>query len=520
MGSAQRVVIAEDDFLVREKLRGVLEDAGYRVVGHASSGTQAVALTAELQPDVVMMDIDLRELDGLAAARHITAECPTPIVALTAHESADLVAQASKSGVGYYLVKPAGRREIARAIAIAVARFEDWMELRRLNASLQDEITERKRAEEALSRSEARFRTLFEAMIEGVALHKLIYDEAGDPVDYRILHTNPAYERHTGISPTRAQGTLASELYGTDTRPPYLEIYTRVAETGTPTSFTTYFPPLSKHFHISVFSPAKGQFATIFQDVTPYKRMEEQLEEYAAQLQRSNQELEQFAYVVSHDLQAPLRMISGYLKLLLGEYQGGELNDEETEELLNYAMNGTKRMQAMICGLLDLSRVETRGQEFTPVAVREIVEYTLQVLWEELANADAQVSCDPLPMVMGDEAQLTQVFQNLIANAVKFRQPDTPPQVHIAAQRQDGEWLFSVQDNGIGINPSQAQRVFQIFQRLHTEEEYPGVGIGLALCKRIVERHGGHIWVETEPEQGTAFCFTLPACEEGTACAS
>jgi light-regulated signal transduction histidine kinase (bacteriophytochrome) len=175
------------------------------------------------------------------------------------------------------------------------------------------------------------------------------------------------------------------------------------------------------------------------------------------------------------------------------------------------------RMQQMIDALLDLSRVKTRGNELVPTDVEALLTRTLNALRRAIEDAEAVITHDPLPMVMADRAQLTQVFQNLIANALKFQRQDVEPRVHIAAERTGEMWTFSVTDNGIGIDPAHTERIFHIFQRLHTEAEYPGTGIGLALCKRIVERHGGRIWVESAPGAGSTFYFTLRAMvDDGT----
>lgn len=244
-------------------------------------------------------------------------------------------------------------------------------------------------------------------------------------------------------------------------------------------------------------------------DVTMQRQAEKKIERYAAELKRSNKELEQFAYVISHDLQEPARMVESYLKLLRRRYQG-QL-DDKADVFIDYAVDGAKRMQEMIAALLDLSRVETLGAAFTPTDVEAVLERTLRSLNKTIEDADAHVTHSPLPTVAADQAQLAQVFQNLIINAIKFQREGVPPRVHIAATPKDAMWVFSVADNGIGINPKQTDRIFQIFQRLHTREEYPGTGIGLALCKRIVERHSGQIWVESTPNKGSTFFFTLPA---------
>ncbi|MCX7680945.1 MAG: GAF domain-containing protein [Anaerolineae bacterium] len=243
-------------------------------------------------------------------------------------------------------------------------------------------------------------------------------------------------------------------------------------------------------------------------------RLLESLQESAADLERSNRDLQQFAYVISHDLQEPLRMVASYLRLLEQRYQT-EL-DSQAREFIGYAVDGAIRLQDMIKALLDLSRVETRGKEFAPTDCEALLARVLHDLHFAIEESGAVITHDPMPTVLADEAQLGQVFQNLIENAIKFRRQDEPPRIHVSAQRHltdrkpgGSGWLFSVRDNGIGIDPAQFERIFQIFQRLHTREEYPGTGIGLALCRRIVERHGGRMWVESQPGHGSTFYFTI-----------
>jgi len=232
------------------------------------------------------------------------------------------------------------------------------------------------------------------------------------------------------------------------------------------------------------------------------------LEKSIAELARSNADLQQFAYVASHDLQEPLRMVASYTQLLAKRYKGKL--DEDADEFIAYAVNGANRMQALIQDLLAFSRVDTQGQLFEPTSVETLLGYALDNLKGAIEESGAVVTHDPLPTVMADERQLLHLLQNLLSNAIKFRGPE-PPHVHLSAERRDSEWLLSVRDNGIGIDPQYAERIFVIFQRLHTNAEYPGTGIGLALCKKIVERHGGRIWMESQLRQGATFYFTLPA---------
>ena len=224
------------------------------------------------------------------------------------------------------------------------------------------------------------------------------------------------------------------------------------------------------------------------------------------ELARSNKELQQFAYVASHDLQEPLRMVNSYLQLLEQRYKGKL--DADADDFIHFAVDGAQRMKALIESLLHYSRVTTAGKSPKPVDTEALLKTIIQNMEVIISEKKAAITHDPLPAVTADEVQLGQVLQNLIGNAFKFS-GEEPPRVHIASEHTDGGILFSVSDNGIGIDPDFKERVFEIFQRLHGREEYPGTGIGLAICKRIVERHGGRIWVESEKGKGATFYFTI-----------
>jgi PAS domain S-box-containing protein len=266
-------------------------------------------------------------------------------------------------------------------------------------------------------------------------------------------------------------------------------------------------------------------------DITDRKNAEEELRKYrehleelveqrtaelkkmADELTRSNKDLKEFAYVVSHDLKEPLQVIKGFLMLFEKRYK--DKLDEKANEIIRFTVDGAKRMQELIKDLLEYSQVGNRGKEFKPTDCSLILNKAISNLKVSIEESRAVVTHDTLPMVMADAIQLSSLFQNLIGNAIKFHGSEAP-MVHISTERKGDEWLFSVRDNGIGIDPKFADRIFAVFQRMHSSDEYPGTGIGLAICKKIVEHHGGRIWVESEPGKGATFYFTIPERQANT----
>ena len=244
-------------------------------------------------------------------------------------------------------------------------------------------------------------------------------------------------------------------------------------------------------------------------DITDHRLAQDVLEHQARELARSNADLQQFAFVASHDLQEPLRMVASFTDLLARRYRGRL--DAKADEYIAFAVDGAKRMQRLIHDLLAYSRIGTDRQRHEPCDTGALFDRAVRDLDLAIRECGAEVTRGPLPTVPGDPTQLAQVFQNLIGNAVKFRSAD-PPRVRVEAEMKDDAWLFSVRDNGVGIERRFAERVFEIFQRLHRHDQYTGTGIGLAICKRIVEQHGGRIWVESTPGEGSVFRFTIAAC--------
>jgi PAS domain S-box-containing protein len=251
-------------------------------------------------------------------------------------------------------------------------------------------------------------------------------------------------------------------------------------------------------------------YTAVLRDVSERRRAEEALNTQAQELARSNADLEQFAYVASHDLQEPLRMVASYTQLLARRYK--DRLDDDAHEFIAYAVDGVTRMQALINDLLAYSRAGSRTSTPVPTDLNAVLQRVLVSLAAAIEESGAEVTSGPLPTLPADGSQIAQVLQNLIGNAIKFR-GEQPPRVHVSARLEGGTWTLSVRDNGIGIAPEFAERIWVIFQRLHSRAEYPGTGIGLAICKKIVERHGGRIWVQPAPEGGSDFRFTLPQPE-------
>ncbi|MFP8954760.1 PAS domain S-box protein [Natrialbaceae archaeon A-arb3/5] len=382
------------------------------------------------------------------------------------------------------------------------------------------DISERKKRERELEESEQRYRTLAENFPNGVVT---LFDH---DLEY-TLAAGQGFDK-IPVDPAEAEGKHFDDVWPDETSDALRSVL-RAALDGEERSVELEYAGREWVIYSVPIADKQGDvFAgvTMAHDITERKEYQRQLEETISRLEESNKRLEQFAYAASHDLQEPLRMVSSYLRLIEVRY-ADEL-DEDGEEFLEFAVNGADRMRDMIEGLLAYSRVETQGDPFEPVELDDILEGVLNDLQVRIEETDTEITAEPLPRIEGDASQLRQVFQNLLSNAIEYR-GDEPPRIHVDAERQGREWVISVHDDGIGIDPSDQESVFEIFQRLHSRNEHSGTGIGLALCQRIIERHGaqaseasvssagsqsesagGDIWVESEPGEGSTFSFSVP----------
>jgi PAS domain S-box-containing protein len=378
------------------------------------------------------------------------------------------------------------------------------------------EISERKRTEAALHRYAER-EQLFVAVVE--SSDDAIVTKTLDGV---ITSWNQAAERLFGFSAQEAIGKSIDIIVPNELRNEVRMILDRIGRDEKVDHHDTIRTSKDgRRIDVSLsISPVKsrtGQIvgaAKVARDITAKKRDQQALATRSEELQRSNADLEQFAYVASHDLQEPLRMVSTYTQLL-SEHYAGTL-DEKARKYMNYSLDGSRRMLQLIKDLLAYSRVGTEGKTLGPIRSEIVVKNVLDGLKIAIEESQAKIVYGNLPSVHADKVQLAQVFQNLVGNALKFR-GERLPHIHIGAEQNNGRWMFRVEDNGIGIDKQYSEVVFQMFQRLHERDRYGGSGIGLAITKKIVERHGGRIWFDSEPEKGSTFYFTMPATERDIA---
>lgn len=403
------------------------------------------------------------------------------------------------------------RAAMSALIAIAIASIVISQISRVVGGAMDRTEAERKRTEQALLKSELHYRSLFENMLDGFAYFKMLFDDHGRPIDFVFLEVNNAFERLTGLK--NVVGKKVTEVIpGTkESYPELFDIYGRIALTGQPEKFEIDFKPLDAWFSISVYSTEKEYFAAVFDNITERKRAEDELNKKTEELARSNAELEQFIYIASHYLQEPLCTVSNFSQLLAKRYK--DKLDMKADQFIGFIVNGTIRMQQMIDDLLEYSRVSTRTKPFEQTDCETVFDQALANLKKAVEESGALVAHDPLPTVMADASQMVQLFQNLLSNAIKFRKGK--PLIMVSAVQRENEWLFSVKDNGIGIAPEFMEYIFKMFEREHASAEYPGTGVGLAICKKIVERNGGRIWVESEIGKGSTFYFTIPAKRVG-----
>ena len=369
------------------------------------------------------------------------------------------------------------------------------------------DLTERMRAEEALRESEIKFRSITQSATDAII--------SADSDD-NIISWNKSAQTIFGYTEEEALGKSLTIIIPERYRDAHKKGLERVNSTGETriigktvelVGMRKDGSEFSLELSLSTWKTGKRRlYSGIIKDVTERKRADEKLKQTLAEVERSNKDLEQFAYAASHDLQEPLRTVSNFSQLLAKRYKG-EL-DAKADQFIGFIVDGATRMQEMIDDLLAYSRVSTRAKPFEPTDCETVFDQALINVKMAIEESDTLVTHDPLPTVMADASQMVQLFQNLLSNAIKFRKEK--PRITVSAAQKRNEWLFSVKDNGIGIAPEFMEHIFKMFQREHASAEYPGTGVGLTICKKIVERHGGRIWVESQTGKGSTFYFTIP----------
>ncbi|MEX2561197.1 MAG: ATP-binding protein [Pirellulales bacterium] len=510
--TAASVLIIDDDKAtllalpesVRNRLAGVSIDT-------CESPHMALTQIASIDYDAIVSDILMPEMDGLTLLARIKALRPhTPTLVITSHDRHDYAVEALRKGAYDFIQKPIDQEYFAASLDRAIRMRQLSRQLEEQRVALAQRAQELERSQEAL-RNQTR---ILQSVLD--TAHDAFISIDGDSV---ILDWNPQAKLTFGWSREEVLGrSLPDTIIPHRYREAHWQGLRRFLE-------TEQGPVLNRRLELAALHRSGREFPVeltiapvrfgsgyrfnaFVHDITERKRSEQALAQRAEELARSNRDLEQFAYVASHDLQEPLRMVAGYVKLLAQRYRGKL--DADAGEFIDYAVDGATRMQRLINDLLAYARLGNGGKPLQPTDCDAVLTEALSNLQAAIQETGAEVTHSTLPAVEADAGQLVLVFQNLLSNALKFRGPE-PPRVHVEAVREEPMWRFSVQDNGIGIEPRYFERIFLIFSRLHGRAEYPGTGIGLAICKKIVQRHGGCIWLDSQPGRGATFYFTIPA---------
>ena len=477
------ILIVDDQEANVRLLEQMLRNAGYTRISSTMDPRAVCALHLDNHYDLILLDLQMPGMDGfqvMESLKAIETDGYLPVLAVTAQPAHKL--RALQSGAKDFVSKPFDLVEV-------LMRVHNLLEVRLLHEYA-------------------------ESIINTVREPLIALDQ-----DLRVVSASRSFYEVFKVTPKETVGQLIYDLGNKQWNIPKLrELLEHILpEKATFDNYEVEHQFSTIGCRIMLLNARQikrvwgkeGIILLAIEDITERKKLEQKINQYSKELERSNGELSNFGSIVAHDLGAPLRAVSGFAGLLQKRYK--EKLDAAADEYISHIVEGTGRMQHLINDLLEYARVGTSRKPLVQVDVNIIIEKALANLMFEITESRAVITADTLPTISADDTRLIQLFQNLVGNAIKYR--SNTPHIHISAERKDGEWLFRISDNGIGIEPRQFERIFQIFQRLHTREEYSGTGIGLAICKKIVERLGGRIWVESKPGEGSTFFFTLPATE-------
>lgn len=509
-----QILVVDDQPSNLRFLSNLLTDRGYQVK-RARSGSLALSAALTSPPNLILLDVMLPDLSGYEVCQKLQENESTqsiPIIFLSVLDEVSSKLKAFNMGGVDYITKPFQSEEV-------LMRIGKQITLQKLQKKLEEQ-------NKKLQQSESLLASILNSSLDGIGAFSAQRNTQGNIIDFQAISINEAARKILRLPPQSSINRSLLEEMPEHRRNGLFDLYISVVETGEALELEFYYEcEHSPSFWLQIAAvKLQDGFAATWRDITERKqaetalrKSEEQLQasleiqtRYLQDLAHSNAELEQFAYVASHDLQAPLGTVASYAQLLERRY--ADQLDDRAKKFIDNIVNGCTRMQALIDDLLQYSRLSRKQNPIELISCQQIFEEACANLQLAIRRNQATVTCDPLPTVMADASQLVQLFQNLIGNAIKYRREEQPS-IHISSLWQEDNWLFSVQDNGIGIEARHYSRIFQIFQRLHAQNEYSGTGIGLAICQKIVERHGGRIWVESELGRGSIFYFTLPVSD-------
>jgi len=483
-----RILIVEDEAIVAVDLENAIKEIGYDAIGRTVSAKDAINAATELKPDLILMDIVLKgKRNGIDASRVIKEKLDIPIIFLTAYSDVELLNKAKATEPYAYIVKPFQERQLLASIEMSLYK---------------------NKIEKRLKESEERFRSIAENTLEWI----WEVDANG-----KYTYTSPGVEKVLGYRPEDVLNNHFYDLFHPEDREkdknmlfglftqkwPFREFVNRNIHKNGQTIWllSSGVPILSKNGSLHGYRGAAI-------DITEEIRSEEKLRQTISNLTQLNTNLEKIASLASYDLTEPMHMVSENAQLLKLRY--GNKLDANADEYITRIRDGTSQIKMLVDDLLTYSNLKIQDKEFMPVSCDIVLDRALTNLQTVINESEAVVTHDKLPTVFGDDIQLIRLFGNLIDNAIKFRSEE-PPHIHFSAEQKEEEWVFLVHDNGIGIDPEYAECIFTVFAPLSDTKKYPGSGIELAVCSRIVEHHGGQIRMESEPGNGSTFYFTIPA---------
>jgi PAS domain S-box-containing protein len=501
-----KILVVDDRPANLLAMRTVLARAHAQLI-EAGNGNDALALCLDHEFALILLDVDMPGMDGYELAELLRGEPRTaqvPLIFVTASYSDELHRRRGY-GVGAveYIQKPVDDFILRSKVGV-------FLDLYLTRKGLEAELARSEATAASLMDSETRLRASeqkFRNLVENIADMIWETDSAG-----RFTYVSPRSQDLLGIAPE----ALLGQPLGSLCQPEESWRINVALLGGNHRLELTLLTAAGNRIHTECsVVPVQDAAGTltghrgITRNVSARKRVQTELARKTAELERSNSDLEQFAYVASHDLREPLRMVNSFLGLL--ERRIADKLDDESREFIDFAKEGAKRMDHLILDLLEYSRIGRNALPDQPVSLAHALDTALTNLTITIAESGAEVATPAeMPSLCVDDVEFVRLFQNLIANAIKYHHPDRPPRIKVSAQRTEEGWEFAVSDNGLGIEPQYFDRIFQIFQRLHTRGEADGTGIGLAVCKRVVNRYRGRIWVESQPGEGSCFCFTIP----------